>query len=316
MSSTSLEVSRSGHLAASSRFDHLNDVFCFVLDKDDWFIFQRSESIASGPMFTDAILRKLTRVRDTDDYIEDLNDNLNDDVDETIYQERQDSYISLMQAIYNALREIDRKHYQRYMDLGQGLIADPVAVIALMGDKYLNSYPGNDDTAKDGPLHRTLWRFPFGPDTNAEIIEKTLRSLEYRLNQLSTADRYLAIMDIPAPDGKSCATFRLDIFEWMHRYDGAYHQAYSNYSACIRGREIFYPNPTDDVHSFFKGMEYLAVAFYLAKTPFDQVDAKLDALVAVMDPELEAQKRAVLRDPEVVAQRARVGKAFGVALDD
>lgn len=316
MSSTSLEVSGSGHLAASSRFSHLNDNFCFILDKDNWFMFQRSESIACGPMFTDAIFHKLTGVRDTEEYIEDLNDNLDDDVDETVYEERQESYIGLMEAIYNALLENDRKDYQRHMDLGQGLIEDPVAVIARLGTYYLNSYPGNDDTAKDGPLHRMLWRFPFGNDTCEDVIEKALRSLEYRINQMSTTDRYLEIMELPAPDGKCCADFRMDRFERTHSSDNGYHQAYSRLSACIRGREIFFPHPTDGCHSFFKGMEYLAVAFYLAETPYAEVDGKLDALVAVMDPELEAQKRAVLRDPEVVLQRARVGEAFGVALGD
>ena len=83
-------------------------------------------------------------------------------------------------------------------------------------------------------------------------------------------------------------------------------------SACIRGREILFPHPTDDCHRFFRGREYLAVAFYLAETPY----AEVDALVAVMDPEVEAQERVVSRDPEVLLQRGRVGEAFGVALRD
>ena len=56
----------------------------------------------------------------------------------------------------------------------------------------------------------------------------------------------------------------------------------------------------------------MAVAFYLAETPY----AEVDALVAVMDPEVEAQERVVSRDPEVLLQRGRVGEAFGVALRD
>ena len=82
--------------------------------------------------------------------------------------------------------------------------------------------------------------------------------------------------------------------------------------ACIRGCETFFPHPTDSCHSFFKGREYLAVASYLAETPY----AEVDALVAVMDPGLEAQERVVSRDPEVLLQRGRVGEAFGVALRD
>ena len=308
MSSTSLEVSKSGHPVASSRLNHLNDNFCFIFDKDDWFMFDRSESIACGPMFTNAIFHKLTRVEGTDEYIQDLNDNLDYDMEETVYKKFQESYTGLQQAIYNALRENDRKHYQRHMDLGQSLIDDPVAVIARLGTYYLHSYPGNDDT-----LHRMLRRFPFGPDTSAEIIEETLRNLEYCLNQMSTADRYLEIMDVPAPDGKSCADFRMNVFERTHHCLAS---KYLRTWACVDRRGIFYPHPTDEYLSFFKGEDYVAVAFYMAKTPLEEVDAKLDALVAVMDPELEAQKRAVLRDPEVVAQRARVGEAFGVALAD
>lgn len=100
--------------------------------------------------------------------------------------ERDKSTEHLKQAIYRFLRDHERREHEHRMNLGHGLIKDPVRLIADLGSFYLNSYRGKNDTAADGAFHNELhrvsrWKIPL--DFPASEM---LRQLEFRLNQMST----------------------------------------------------------------------------------------------------------------------------------
>ena len=96
-----------------------------------------------------------------------------------------------------------RKTSGLYGGTDRGLIG----IVCKIGAEYLNSYKGHDDTADDGWLHHKIDWIQSGRETDTDIIERVLRELNYRMAQMSTADRYLEMMGIAAPNGQSCCEY-------------------------------------------------------------------------------------------------------------
>ena len=313
--STIIDSNRLGHKKMAEKVSQKNRPFCIIYDKDRNFMFSRSEELTCGPMYARAIFEKLTRVGSTDELLEEI--------DEDYSEEKNESITDLQQAIYCFLRDIDRKDHEFQIASGQGMIKDIVRVVSDLATFYLMSYPDNDDTGSDGALHNLLYFILAKRDieyTRGRMTE-ALKSLEYRINQMSTADKYLSIMQIPAPNGQSCADFRMDRYERsirMSQYEDQHIKArHSERLRVVWQRSILFPYPMDDQgRELTKGFDYLAAAFDLAQIPIEVVNQKLDALVAILDSILEAGKELILSDPEIVSKRKRAYIAFGVALED
>lgn len=185
-----------------------------------------------------------------------------------------------------------------------------IRVVCKLGADYLESYKGNDDTGDDGALHYQLQCIINGQETDLEEVEGAHRALEYRMSQMSTADTYLEIMGVPAPNGQQCHEFdtnkfgkeigvtkRLDIMNWIDE------------------RKLLFPWPhPDQGRPFYKGMRYLAAAFHNAGTTKEAIIEKLDALTKIVEQDLDQQKEIVKRDPEVISKRAKLFQSFGEAL--
>ena len=199
-----------------------------------------------------------------------------------------------------------RKTSGLYGGTDRGLIG----IVSKVGAEYLNSYKGHDDTGDDGWLHHEIDWIQCGRETDMDTIERVLRELNYRMAQMSTADRYLDMMGIAAPNGQSCCEY--DTRRNSKEIDDKKH---SIMRRLFFDRMILFPRPlADQGRPFPKGMEYLIGAFHHAETPRDVVIQKLDTLVAALDQDLEEEKERVKQDPEVTSKRRKLFQSFGVAL--
>ena len=288
-----------------------NRPFCIVLQNDSIFMLPRSEGLTCTPIYAHAIYEKLARTGNTDELLEDIDDDDNA-MTYGMEIERNESCEDLKQAIYCFLRDSERREHEHQMDLGHGLIKDPVRLISDLGSFYLRSYQGNDDTASDGAFHNQLRRVLRGQELDFSHSEM-LRQLEYRLNQMLIADEYLMIMHIPAPNGQSCAEFQMYNYKYTHRIS-----MYGERYQAVWRRRILFPRPVDEDQGrpFYKGLEYLAAAFEVAQLPIQAVDQKLDALIAGLDPMLDSHKELLLNDSSSISKRKRAYAAFGIALEE
>ena len=185
-----------------------------------------------------------------------------------------------------------------------------ISRVCCLGAEYLNSYKGFDDTANDGGLHNRIRRIQSGEETRIDEIEYAYRRLDYRMTQMSTADNYLRVMDIPAPKGQLCCEYSTKkIIEEVRK------DKYSMIKRLILDRKVLFPRPVESQgRPFYKGMDYLIAAFHYANTSKFDVVKKLDALIVTLDNTLEQEKDMVKRDPEVASKRRKLFQSFGIAL--
>ncbi|KAI4190613.1 MAG: hypothetical protein LQ346_004890 [Caloplaca aetnensis] len=182
--------------------------------------------------------------------------------------------------------------------------------VLCLGQQYLESYRGFDNTGNDGALHNRINMIQQGEETDQEEIEKCLRKIQYRMNQMSTADDYLRLMDVPMPFGKACHEFDT---RNIHKKIGS--DRYDELFRLIVDRKILFPRPLEDQgHSFSKGIHYLMAAFYIAKLKRSTVIEKLDHLVQCVRQDFEYEKAIYKELPEVKSKRQKLYRAYGIAL--
>ncbi|KAL8938990.1 MAG: hypothetical protein Q9216_003600 [Gyalolechia sp. 2 TL-2023] len=202
-----------------------------------------------------------------------------------------------------------RKTSGLYGGTMDGLIAN----VKVLATDYLRSYPGreNDDTADDGPLHNAIHWILQDRICDEEKVEWTLRNIRYRMELQETTDRYVEIMQIPAPFDKKCCEF--DTRQVKQNLD------WNTYFALFgligdRQHVLFpHPNSTQQGGTFYKGHDYLIATFHLTKLSKDAVIEKLDMLVEVIKFEVQQQKEIVKRDPEVQRKRRRLYNAYDIS---
>ncbi|KAL2054776.1 hypothetical protein ABVK25_005080 [Lepraria finkii] len=85
-----------------------------------------------------------------------------------------------------------------------GSLESMIRPVSVRGPEYINCYKGNDDTGNDGALHNMIRLIQSGQITEQPCVQEVLNSIEYRMNQMFTAEKYLDVMDVPAPDGQQC----------------------------------------------------------------------------------------------------------------
>ena len=201
-----------------------------------------------------------------------------------------------------------RKTSGLYGGTNHGLIR----MVSTLGAEYLNSFQGADDHSDHGGLHNTLKLIQSGQQRDMDIIEWAYRALDYRMTQMSTADKYLQMMGIAAPKGQLCCEYNTYN---LKKEVGEVKP--STIYRLILDREVLFPYQIEGQgRPFPKGRQYLVAAFHHAQTPTDIVLEKLDTLVNTLDQALEREKEAVKRDPEVRSKRRKLFQAFGVALED
>lgn len=182
-------------------------------------------------------------------------------------------------------------------------------VVRSLGKQYLESYQGNDDTGNDGGLHGLLFSIFAGKEIDPLQLEEAHQALQYRMEQMTKADEYLEVMDIPPPKGKAC-----------HEYDtnkvGAeVGSAFDAMRKLVTDREIIFPDPfVSQGRPFYKGDDYLVAAFHHAKASKQVMIEKLDALAARLQQEVEDWMAVSMRAPGLTSKRQKLFTSLGVAL--
>lgn len=192
-----------------------------------------------------------------------------------------------------------------------GTLRSLTRVVSDLASVYLESYMGQDDTGNDGALHRRLYRILGNEVTDYDEIQLAHQALQYRFNHMAMADRYLQLMGLPRPKDQTCCDYDIrKIDEDLGR---------ANYVVGMEmfsGRTILFPRPIieEQGQSFTKGQMYLVAAFHHAGISKDEAMEKLDALVSIVDQEVEQQKEVIKQDPEVKSKRQKVYQTFGKVL--
>jgi len=182
-----------------------------------------------------------------------------------------------------------------------------IRIISSLGTQYLASYGPASDSGTDGGLSNTIQRISSGDERDMARVQRALTAIEYRMQTMATADRYLSIMQIERPCGQRC--YEYDARGLLGRVDLA---RYRVLKGLLCAREILFPEPMGDQgQGFCKGFEYLIAAFIDADMAVDVVVRKVDALVGVLDGELEVEMERVERDSDVALKRRNLFHAFG-----
>lgn len=183
-----------------------------------------------------------------------------------------------------------------------------ISKVSRLANGYLDSYRGHDETGNDGGFHNTLRMIRSGQQRDQLAVENAFRTVRYRIDQMLTADRYLRMMDIPAPDQLSCSEF--DTRGAHHRVPRETYDAIQDF---IFNRWILFPFPAAGQGCvFYKGHDYVTEACYKASIPLDIVAQKLDTLATVVESETDLLVQVVLHDPDVETYRRTFLHELGV----
>ncbi|KAL9013486.1 MAG: hypothetical protein Q9173_001820 [Seirophora scorigena] len=181
--------------------------------------------------------------------------------------------------------------------------------VSYLGGQYLASYPGDDEIADNGALHNHLNRVLRGDETRVEVVERCLRGVDYRMQQISFADDYLRLMAIPAPLGLQCHEFKTNRVPNIVG-EGRYREMLE----LIFERNLF-PRPFEDQgRPFMKGHDYLIAAFHLANFTKSVMVDKLDALARRIKVTFDHERAIHKEKSELEPKRRKVYKVFGINL--
>ena len=171
------------------------------------------------------------------------------------------------------------------------------SIIKNMGQQLL-------DSNKLASFHDD-YHFIYAPDGHGRaFLETILRTLQLGHHQMALADRYLELMDIPAPRGIQCCN--LDFRHIMHDCEAS--EPFSKPMRLIFDRPpIFCESGGRPYMDFSKGRWYVILAFLEAGLNEQEMGEKLDLLVPILVKELDQQREWVMQEENVrrMAEEAR-----------
>jgi hypothetical protein len=174
---------------------------------------------------------------------------------------------------------------------------------------YFSAYKrgyDNDDTVCNNYLHETLWKFTRGTRLDASDMDKCLKELSYRLGQMSAADRYLALVHVPKPDGKGCAEYNTHNFRKTMETS-----VYRKWDLMISSfGPVLFPQSFSRCE-FEKGTEYLIAAMHTANISLRGAEKKLEVLSKVVSDDVEDQMELMSREVHVMIKRRKLFEACG-----
>lgn len=196
---------------------------------------------------------------------------------------------------------------RKFSSLYGGSVEAMRSQVFTIGDQYMQSNKLMDAAAKNHALHSLLSDIFSGKNDNPQDFESALIQLEYRMSVMSTADRYLELMEVPYPNGQQCYEYdEMDSYKWTSPDDG-------EISEMLRERaDVLFPRPVEEQGLWFgKGVTYLAKAFVIAGLSKAVIQQKLDALVVIIQRDIEEQLRIVKEVPEVKTKRQKLWQVLG-----
>ncbi|KAL8847978.1 MAG: hypothetical protein Q9221_006994 [Calogaya cf. arnoldii] len=189
-------------------------------------------------------------------------------------------------------------------------IEGAISTVKTVGANYLRTDPGGEDTANSGNLHYYIGRIISDEEKDQAIVEEQLRIIQFRMQQLDAADRYLEIIGIPAPNGLSYCEF-----DTRNVHSMVPHEKHEWIKDQIYEGDLLFPHPTEEQgYQLTKGPRYLNIAFHSAKTGDGEIVEELNDLKEIIEAEVEQQKILLKRDPEVMSKRQKLFKAFNLGV--
>ncbi|KAL8847472.1 MAG: hypothetical protein Q9221_007498 [Calogaya cf. arnoldii] len=192
-----------------------------------------------------------------------------------------------------------------------GTVQALINQVSYLGGQYLNSYRGFTNTGNDGALYNLINRIQLGEEKDQEAVEYCLRCIQYRMEHMATADRYLQMMAVPAPLGQACHEFDSKVFRRSSAWD-------REVVDLIFDREVLFPAPLNNMPAlnqgrpFYKGVDYLDAAFFYAKIPRATIIEKLDNLAASVNEVFEEEEERFKQVPELKSKRQKLYHAFRI----
>jgi hypothetical protein len=187
---------------------------------------------------------------------------------------------------------------------------------------YRQSNPGDDDEGGNqglGTLMRVVENYGQGAPASVEDLDRTLRMIDYRLEVMEIADKYLKRLGIDGPDKKSCAEWNEQ--QWVNGIsDGAILSQVGFLMANTDHFKLF-PEPNEELgRRYGKGYAYIKAALFCAARDRnwsrDRCAKALEWLIQQVEEELILTKDVVKDLVEVKTKRQKVAEAFKKTLRD
>ncbi|KAF4625191.1 hypothetical protein G7Y89_g12977 [Cudoniella acicularis] len=185
---------------------------------------------------------------------------------------------------------------------------------------YLNSFPGphdgGDNLALHGLLDSIIKPFP-GENITYQMLESARAQLDYRLEIMDKAEKYVEHMGLREPLGQSCHEFNAEEYTCKHQHEKQWIEInenfYRHYSSTM------FPKPTPVAgRPFYKGSDYVIAAMDCnvndGRMSLNQCIEALNKLKSHINMEIHAAKEAVKDLPDIRSKRQRVAEAFGKTL--
>jgi hypothetical protein len=166
---------------------------------------------------------------------------------------------------------------------------------------YMNSHPGDDDISTNGPLHSEIVSL-MSPISTNPVTRKRLESVnmqvQYRLDIMSQADKYVQRMGLCQPSGQTCQGFDEEDYLLDHsgesRLKQIRHDFFKSYAATLFPP----PGPVEghplNRYPFDKGSSYVCAAIDFTVTSgtlsLEECMAALDKIYKQVDAEVETTK--------------------------
>jgi len=173
-------------------------------------------------------------------------------------------------------------------------------------EKYQDGHPGMSEAAGNHGFHSSIEDFSRGcyhpdhPGLAAWLLEiKT--DIEYRLDVVAKADKYVEMLDLPLPDSVRCH----DWYDMMHYGPGrlageAEQKRWSELhkSFISHYNQFLFPIPVgrSQIKVYGKGFRYLLQALYLSPLSKDEAESKL----------IELLTRFIEEDPRMKEDMKRI----------
>ncbi|KAL8774317.1 MAG: hypothetical protein Q9209_001068 [Squamulea sp. 1 TL-2023] len=279
-----------------------------------------------------------------------------DSIDENLLGERETSYKELCNLVHQILvRDMDRRSFERgsyhfpkvdpchkFTCDGRGnmgkrhhdgnkrmcgewnvnnlygfhTLKHQIAAVKVLGSSYLECYRANDDDGPEGKLWCEIRETQEDKNKTPQEVKSILNNIQYHMEQLFAADRYLKIIKIEPPFSQRCCDFN------DHENEGYYlwypdqmgeENRLAEFRSLIRDRyDVLFPEPVGiGVGNYFcAGMFYFVKALDLSNLPAYSITGKLDMLVRTLMDEVEILTETALRDQRVVDVQQRVLTAY------
>ncbi|KAL8941742.1 MAG: hypothetical protein Q9216_002070 [Gyalolechia sp. 2 TL-2023] len=192
-----------------------------------------------------------------------------------------------------------------------GTLDGLIGTVKVLGADYLRSYPGNNETGNSGALHYDIQMIIDDQQKNEEIVEQTLRIIQFRMEQQAAADRYVRLLDLPLPaDGKICCEF--DTAEVPRKVP---FEKYRGILEMIWEGDVLFPHPADGQGwNFDKGPRYLVAAFHTAALDRNTIGTMLNALRRSIEMGSKLNRQLIKRSETVQGKRQKLFHSFRVGV--